>query len=245
MDNGGSLSFDTVDSSFCHACQGLFDMKSPRGCVIDHDRSYDPLYGNNPERQSSRYIYVYIHHASAAALLASSRAGCSLCKMICDTAKDMISDYFSHAQLVLAQESDQLKAEAHATLSNDDFPTATQLAELVKRDGLPDRLLSWDPPWTPRDFPQTRRIILLNYFDEKPGLPRGDGRSSTALYELNLGLLLKHFYIPCMCDSDQGVLYLLAAAEVRLNIMGQTTQLTPIWNIGLPRICYQKLTLVS
>lgn len=247
MDNGGSLSLDTVGSSFCHACQGLFDLKSPRGCVIDNDRSYHPEpYPSDPERASSRYIYVYIHHANAAALLASARAGCSLCKMMCDRAKDISWHYYNDAELVLAQESDQPNSQAHATLSNDDFLTATRLAELVKRDGLPDKSLLWGPPWAPHDAPRTsRRIILLNFFDEKPGLPRGDGSSSTAVYELTLGNLLRHFYIPCMCDSDQGVFYLLASAQLRLNITGQTTQLTPIGNIGLPRICCQKLTSVS
>lgn len=79
MDDAGEpVPTQPATPSTCHVCQGLFDMKSPRGCV-----------GERPPRpgyvETNQFIYMYLHHANMAALSASAAGGCRCCWLLHST----------------------------------------------------------------------------------------------------------------------------------------------------------------
>lgn len=186
-------SSQTLQSSVCDVCQGLFDKESPRGYVLEPP----PLY---PVNESTRYIYTYIHHAGLEALLASAEAGCRLCAMI--DSEIQRKRPVSATGCSPAQRSGRPIAEAKVAQPNEDHLAAMKLAEYGKRE----RILG------SRGIDHSRRgriIIEVLLDDDSQGRFYGD--AAAEIYFSNPSGArsitgpgnLYHFRTPCMFDYHQ------------------------------------------
>lgn len=103
--------------STCDVCQGLFDMKSPRGYILERD-SYDSEGGNEKP-----LLYKYVHRRDKAALGTSADVGCSCCRFLYHALRRRRSFHYV---------SDRPDSQSQL---NDDL-TATKLADLGSRKCL-------------------------------------------------------------------------------------------------------------
>lgn len=182
----------SLQTSLCDVCQGLFDKESPRGFVLERAP-------HDPESDLTRHIYTFIHHPDLEALLASAEAGCRLCAII-GTRMEPDSPV-SATGCSPAQRSGSPIAGAKAAQPNDDILAAIKLAEYGKRE---------------REYilcrlghsARGRIIIQWHLEDGSPVWFHGNepaeihcwsGPSSTDTFKGRL----YHFCTPCMFDYPQ------------------------------------------
>lgn len=185
-------SSQSLQSSLCDVCQGLFDTESPRGFVIERAPN-DPIY------DSTQHIYTFIHHADLEALLDSAEAGCRLCATIGSRMEP--DSPVSDTGCTPAQRSGRPIAGAKAAQPNEDLLAAIEVAEYGKRERV-FRVSGLDH--------SERGRIILQWFldDESPiwfhgndaaEIHRWSGPSSQNTYKGHL----YHFCTPCMFDDPQ------------------------------------------
>lgn len=153
MDNLGDSNLLRLGSSVCEVCQGLGDLRNPRGAVVD-----------TPEgrRGFGYYLYIYMHHPSVAALLRSAE-GCSICTVLCHGLRSSNAIEFSQAADALAPAP--TNASTHA---KSDDEVATCLAERVKSKNSFERSDLADIG--------KGRIILRHYSNDELGLRGTTGK---------------------------------------------------------------------
>lgn len=115
MDNASDSSIELLGSSVCQVCQGLGDLRNPRGA-----------FTNIPERDG--FLYRYMHHPSVPALVRSSEAGCRVCTVLRYTVSRDGETYFNGIGASMHRESTMNTKQSAA----DDVSLATRLAECAK-----------------------------------------------------------------------------------------------------------------
>lgn len=123
MKNAGTSRSEPLGSSACHVCQGIGDLKNPRGLMAK------TLLG---------YGYWYLHHPNLRALLNSGEAGCCTCALFCVRLKESAGSLYSKDLFTLACETpgEDSTSTAYFAQSRNDILAATQLAKLAKEDKL-------------------------------------------------------------------------------------------------------------
>lgn len=114
MDSDSNSSFESVGSSgssVCPVCQGIGDLKNPRGVSVK-------LPDDHHSRK--RYAYVYMHYPNLR-VLCNHAEGCDMCKLLRDKLKRCIMKGFD---------------KAATAESDDDASIATNLAELTRPENL-------------------------------------------------------------------------------------------------------------
>lgn len=114
MDSDSISSFESVGSSgssICPVCQGIGDLKNPRGVSVKLPDDHFSL---------KRYAYVYMHYPSLRALCNHADC-CDMCQLLRDTLKLHIAKGFD---------------KAATAESDDDASIATDLAELTTKENL-------------------------------------------------------------------------------------------------------------
>lgn len=229
-------SSEPLQSSACDVCQGLFDKESPRGFVLELDPGeIRVLNFRQPDYfDHMRYVYTYIHHTDLGSLLASAEAGCRICTII--------SNQMEHgspgpaAKCSPAQNSARPIAGAKATRPNEDFLTATKLAELGKRERLHDL--------TRLGIHSMGRIFLQSISKgESQGWFYGQNEAEihrlTDISAPTRAGLLYHFHTPCRSDC-----YPEKMCCRDLTLESQMTILTPNWSTDHPQISCQSHILL-
>lgn len=139
MNNAGASTTLAAHSSVCDVCQGFGDWNNLRGYVSE---------GKHAWRNS--LVYTYVHHANIEPVIASAEAGCKLCKLIRQgLGKDRLgkgrlgwpsSDRSEHSKDNAESSTTQDPAQPDPVLpvvqSDEDVLTASQLAELARREGI-------------------------------------------------------------------------------------------------------------
>lgn len=129
MNDAGAASSEPLGSSVCDVCQGLCDMRNPRGVIF-----------SMPDGSRHTYCYMYIHHANLKVLFASADAGCTTCKVIGDDFRERGARVSrigpEDMEQTFVDESAQTNSGAQTVPSDKDVATALQLAELVNREQL-------------------------------------------------------------------------------------------------------------
>lgn len=124
MDKASHSSIERLGSSICQVCQGLGDLRNPRGALVEMPEG---------QRLDGHYHYIYMHHPSIAALVRSAK-GCSICKVLChDLRSGHATDFDQAAGVVspaLTTASKRVKSIMDAETSHDQ--AAAYLAEQVK-----------------------------------------------------------------------------------------------------------------
>lgn len=163
MDNDINSSFESVGSSgssVCPVCQGIGDLKNPRGASVKLPDDH---------HSGKRYAYVYMHHPSLRVLCDSADAGCDMCALLRDVPRRRIGKGFHKATMACSPSpgttGTHFESTKHAVESEDDASSiATNLAELTRPENL-------QKDWEFKHF-RSRRIALRHFSDEGTG-PRG------------------------------------------------------------------------
>lgn len=156
MDNAGASTSLATHSSVCDVCQGFGDLNNPRGYV-----SKVELYDKN--RVWGDFVYTYVHYANIELAVASAKAGCEVCDLICDGLGRPRSSGSEHskddADSSAARDSAQSDPVVAVVQSDEDVLTASQLAELARREGI----------FRPADLDAYGhgRVVLQVYSDEE------------------------------------------------------------------------------
>lgn len=137
---GSSLeSMGSPSSSLCPVCQGIGDLKNPRGVSV---KIQDDRW--------SEYAYVYMHYPSIGALYNSAEAGCDLCKLLrSELQRDIVGD-FNKATAACSPEPDDASS------------IAADLAEFTRPENLHISAMDFK-------HGRSRRIVLLHHSKEGTG----------------------------------------------------------------------------
>lgn len=130
MTNAGTSRSEPLDSSACHVCQGIGDLKNPRGFVSDSE----DFFG---QRVST---YYYVHHPNVRALVNSGEAGCYTCALLSVKLKGHAAWNLDRAFLTSPSACKTSRKDSTSTAciaqSQNDLLAATQLAKLAKTKDL-------------------------------------------------------------------------------------------------------------
>lgn len=161
--NSTSHTVGSPGSSICPVCQGIGDLKSPRGVSVK-------LPDNHYSRK--RYAYIYMHYPNTGLLCHSEEAGCEMCKLLREELESQCwiarGKGFDEANTACSpapgNTSTCPESIIHAAEIDDDVSIVTDLAELTRPESLRK---TWDFKHV-----ESRRIALRLFSDEEAG-PRG------------------------------------------------------------------------
>lgn len=165
MNNAGTSRSEPLGSSACHVCQGIGDLKNPRGLMA----------------KGFFYGYWYLHHPNLRALLSSGDAGCSTCALFYVKLKEAAGSLYSKDSFTLACETprEDSTSTSYFAQSQSDILAARQLAKLAKREKLsgiavPDLGIHGHG-----------RVLLCFKCKEKTGLRSNKGHNKARIFVLN------------------------------------------------------------